>query len=402
MMEMAAYARIDKQRRKRHLLHKPDQGAKVEPGEEPRKPGPYWSDTDEWRELLIKKLENDVPKPFGLSLGTIQYYFSLGNVFDILMIFCTLLLGWFSFTERGCSDGIAETECNIAAFGEASEGLFHVLKAIVILELWVSTMGVFAWSEAIAFEVMPIVNSFRSIQPLLLFTAAMWFMISELLYVLQGPQGQAPLAMVSSTFYFLFVGDTEMINPYHDSPVTRPDHMAGMTLSPILFFLIFFIILFTVWILNIFIGVIGKAFETQQEQVHLTFQQERCRGVLRYLLRATMIRSNIFFLPKMGSLKMHILRTVLVLVMVVFLLLTWFSPGILGSSPFFVRVPVHFTLIFLVQILPFQRKAVPWTTADAPSGLHYLWVVEKANLEELKQVDSLEEEEEAKARETKI
>merc|ERR550537_835267 len=101
-----------------------------------------------------------------------------------------------------------------------------------------------------------------------------------------------------------------MINPYHDSPVTRPDHMAGMTLSPILFFLIFFIILFTVWILNIFIGVIGKAFETQQEQVHLTFQQERCRGVLRYLLRATMIRSNIFFLPKMGSLKMHILRTV--------------------------------------------------------------------------------------------
>jgi hypothetical protein len=299
------------------------------------------------------------------------------------------------FYQETCGDGIADDPdaVNRCPLGE---GMFHVLKAVVVLELWVSCLGVFAWAETIALEVIPIVLSFRSILPLLIWTIVMWVAIADLLYILQGPNGKNALVMLSDTFYFLFVGDTEIINPYHDSPVTDPDHMSDFPIlvSPIMIFLLIFIIIFTVWILNIFIGVIGDAFNLEKDQVQQTFQQERCTGVLRYLLRATIIPSKLRFLPKSGTKGMYILRWSMVIIMLTLLISTWFVPGILGTYPMLIRVPVYFVMVFLLNVLPFQWEAVPWATGDHPAGLSYLWVVKQADLSELEKEEDEEEEEE--------
>merc|ERR1719428_1312842 len=50
--------------------------------------------------------------------------------------------------------------------------------------------------------------------------------------------------------------------------------------------------------------------------------------------------------------------------------------------PSIVSVPVYTTLVFILELLPFQTKDVPWKTWGKPAGLHYLWIVKKHQEEE--------------------
>ena len=140
---------------------------------------------------------------------------------------------------------------------------------IVISVLWGSTLGVFASNEDFAHAVLPIIFSLKHLKVLMACTVVAWLIFAELLYVLQGPQASRGshlhLKHLSDTFYFLFIADAEVINPYQGSEITSPEHMRDSPIgaSPILIFLMVAVFIFTVWILNIYFSVMIYIFLTQ-------------------------------------------------------------------------------------------------------------------------------------------
>jgi hypothetical protein len=335
---------------------------------------------------LLEKISKKAPR-----FGTVQYYLdprlNVGNLFDIFMIGCSICLAYISFSEPGCNESSerlnGSLDCSIG------ESTYHVLKMIVVTEQWVSLLGVFAWCESIAIQVLPIIYSFSSIRMLLLFTIGLVFIFAELLYVLQGPVAEAPVKTISSTFYYLFIGESDEITPdTSKGSFAYPEHMQDGVgyygFSWTLLFILVILLFFTVWILNIFIAVIGTAFQEEKDNVQATFRQDRCKGVLRYLLRASVIKSQNCWLPTYETRRGDIFMGFIVLVMFSsYSTIFWpndiasIAPEFLRTHSTLIRVLLHLVCLFLLQLMPFQRQNVPWATRDVPSGLNYLWIVRK-------------------------
>merc|ERR1719313_1474535 len=101
-------------------------------------------------------------------------------------------------------------------------------------------------------------------------------MFSQLLYLLQGENAKGILGSINEVFYFLFSGDLEVINPYHNEDYVVPDVLENRsTLTAILMGMF---LIFSIWILNIFIGAISSAYDEQVNIVEHTFRQAQAQS----------------------------------------------------------------------------------------------------------------------------
>lgn len=141
-------------------------------------------------------------------------------------------------------------------------------------------------------------------------------------------------------------------------------------ISPILLYLLVIIIFFTVWILNIFIGVVTDAYHAQQEIAKCHLRHERCIAGLRYLLRATVVPSRLPFLPTNDMMRSTVLKSLGVIVMGALMGASWVQPDILGPYPHLFRVSVYCSFTFAMYVMPFQcrEETAPWTTTGSGCG----------------------------------
>merc|ERR1719421_1093849 len=103
------------------------------------------------------------------------------------------------------------------------------------------------------------------------------------------------MQLMSATFYFFMVGDTAVIDPYYNSTFTSPEQSDFGEWPMIDFALMVMTIIFSIRILNVFIGVIGQTWLNEQAHADLALTKERCGLALNFVLRATEIPSSIWF-----------------------------------------------------------------------------------------------------------
>ena len=129
-------------------------------------------------------------------------------------------------------------------------------------------------------------------------------MSSQLLYLLKWDGGKSGLGSVNEVFYFLFSGDLEVINPYYESDYVsntafQGDSSAREGTIGITVILMAMFMLFNIWILNIFISVIGTGYDKETAKVRESFTQARTGHILTYLLRQKYLRlPNYMFIRK--------------------------------------------------------------------------------------------------------
>jgi len=129
------------------------------------------------------------------------------------------------------------------------------------------------------------------------------------------------------------------------------------------------IVTFTLFFLNIFIGVIGELYQSEQASVHLRYRQLLCQRCLKYMLR---YRS----MPK-RFMSRHI-AAVLAVVAVIIPLVVQMKSLVDG-----VRVPYALSIFSVCMVLldfaSFSRQHHPWVEASSElqnqTG-HHLWIAQ--------------------------
>jgi hypothetical protein len=217
--------------------------------------------------------------------------------------------------------------------------------------------GNFAWSEIIATEMIPVMRSINSIFILSVWTVAVLLLYAEFRWILEGNPDSGVLESFSDSLHFHFAGDTE------NSPNPKTQTV-----------LVWF---FSLWILNIFIGVICLGYEDEKAIAKQTLTQKRSQCAFRYLLRASRLPSNVF--PVIRS-KGHSLFCA---VAISLCLAVQALPLFLSKLPWTLNIPIFVTLMLCISLAPFQTGfCVPWSSLTQPAGLHYLWFVVAREREE--------------------
>ena len=171
------------------------------------------------------------------------------------------------------------------------------------------------------------------------------------------------MQLMSATFYFFMVGDTAVIDPYYNSTFTRPEQSDFGEWPLIDFSLMIMTMVFSVWILNIFIGVIGQAWAKEQLHADLALTKERCGLALNFVLRATEIPSSIWFFGPHGSLRMMCISTFAVATIAGLQISAWLNLQVLTQRHLEVhlqrltRTVILSLAVLVLELGQFQRGA---------------------------------------------
>ena len=175
-----------------------------------------------------------------------------------------------------------------------------------------------------------------------MWATGVWLSFSQILYILQGRAKGNMKSSLTATFYFFMIGDTSgPINPYHGSDYTSTDYLFNEDVPTVaLIVLMFMSIIFSIWILSIFIGVISEAWASEKKHVKRSLLKIRCQLGLNYVLRATIIPSRLCFLGPYGSLWMNAISSLAVFTICGLQVATW-----LNISWYFDYVPIEYVPI---------------------------------------------------------
>jgi len=244
----------------------------------------------------------------------------------------------------------------------------------VFVNYWFKAQGNFTWAETIALKVLPIVKSVDNLKSLALYTLAIWLMFCQVIYLLRMEETKGFKGSIDGPFYFLFVGSDNGVEPFAESPYTAS--------SPLLLWILMLMIMtFSMWILNIFIGVVTDSFKEQVEEVQKNFQQARSESILRYLLRANRIPS--IECIALGSWASKGILTCVTMICSGVVVWTFIGRK-LPRAP---SILIFTACVLVIELLPFQTKNTPWAKCAwapfakwrKPQGLHYLWLVKRKN-----------------------
>eukprot|EP00746_Dinoflagellata_sp_MGD_P044919 gnl/MRDRNA2_/MRDRNA2_210039_c0_seq1.p1 gnl/MRDRNA2_/MRDRNA2_210039_c0~~gnl/MRDRNA2_/MRDRNA2_210039_c0_seq1.p1 ORF type:complete len:316 (+),score=39.15 gnl/MRDRNA2_/MRDRNA2_210039_c0_seq1:49-948(+) len=153
------------------------------------------------------------------------------------------------------------------------------------------------------------------------------------------------------------------------------------------------LLVFTIGLLNIFIGVIGEAYALEKSRVHLTLRAERCQAILTFLLRDIVI-PKIPDTPKVRvGVEILVALLVCMMVFIQFILIT----GLSEQSRFF-AAPVFGVSMLLMDFSVFQLSQGPWVKhvkpkkekdehfTKAEEDEHFIWI--GVPLQEQEQADN--------------
>lgn len=183
------------------------------------------------------------------AIGEPWQYFSMDNFLDWLGAFVPSYLWW--------------------------DPTFRPVLVVTILLCWVRLLRVASCCEPIGRELQPFTRLLKGLGPVLYISGVAFGAWSHAFFSLQG--GSLDLSVYNSFVTLITAG-------LPGEPNTDPLEAALLYLA---------VTVFTVVILNIFIGVIGEEYSRLKEESPLLFRQQRARMCLHYVLRKPHFRCNL-------------------------------------------------------------------------------------------------------------
>ena len=270
-------------------------------------------------------------------------YFRFGNLWDIIRsILPILLLPYYS--------------CRL-------------LQILVVLMYWMRLLEGATLTQKIGHALLPLQNLIRGLFPAMLFTIIGFGALTHALYAVhnQNEKGQFQRlwpGAVWTTFTRLIVGELD------DDPLK--DNME-------LLVLLFGVLFFSVFMMNVFIGVINDQYSEEMKTVRLSFQSLRTKSCLTHLLRMSVIPCDwLRAVPAAG------VSVVCVIVCLALQILALVGKGFQapGCWQFF----IFLFLQFVTFMASFQCKGCdfPWLTfLRGNSKTRYLWICEPRDYGEM-------------------
>lgn len=251
-------------------------------------------------------------------IDSVSIYFNLGNAWDIFRSLLPVLLIWHS-----------------------SNRVVHLL---IVLIYWMRLLveGI-SYAENVGHALLPIKQLASGLMPALSFTLVGFCAFTHAMYTVQ----EQPTQLWPDTF---FEGFSTFIT--QGLPGRPPD-------DPLELLLMYAgVSFFSVFVLNIFIGVIGEQYSTEKQQVGLMFQNVRASCCLTFLLRALVLPCNL--LTCNASTALCILCTIVATV-------TQFLTLVMGIRlPGCTQLIVYIACQFLVFVCTIQCKhsGFPWENSS--------------------------------------
>jgi len=174
-----------------------------------------------------------------------DYYRDIGNAFDLFRA-AVLMTLFFNRTSQ-------------------------TLRVLVIFICWMRLLDVFTSAEKIATALLPIKRSAKGLLPVMIVTLVSFCAFMHAFHYVWGESH--PIQEVIFKSFSTLITTELPANPHEKSPLEL-----FLTYGAVIFFSIF--------ILNIFIGVIGQQYEHEKQRVQITLKHERSQCCLNFLLRS--------------------------------------------------------------------------------------------------------------------
>mmetsp|Transcript_76515 Transcript_76515/g.214670 ORF Transcript_76515/g.214670 Transcript_76515/m.214670 type:complete len:841 (-) Transcript_76515:81-2603(-) len=184
----------------------------------------------------------------GVSIGRGSDYLNAGNAWDLFRAAILMTL-FFDRTSQ-------------------------ILRVAVIFICWMRLLDVFTSAEKVAAALLPIKRSAKGLLPVLIVTLVSFCAFMHSFHFVWGETHDFQ-AVIFRSFSTLITADLP----------TQPDTLSPMELALTYGAVIFF----SIFILNIFIGVIGQQYEQEKDRVQVTLKHERAQCCLNFLLRAKVL-----------------------------------------------------------------------------------------------------------------
>jgi len=227
------------------------------------------------------------------------------------------------------------------------------LRVMVIFLCWGSLLRTCTAFEKIACELIPLTQCAYGLIPSAVLTLIFFLASFHALFNLRKAQSMGMLGeLFLETFAMLFTG-----------ALPTDTHMDAMVTA----FTYTVVLVFSVFFLNIFIGVIIEQYQEKKGSVAHTYQQVRCHHCLTFLLQTRFLPTQM--LSKRASAVVTMLMWILIIAVQVMGLMR--GELITGSRPLFVLCLACMMLSF------YQDQNNPWiNTGGSPEAQpRYLWIV---------------------------
>mmetsp|Transcript_30000 Transcript_30000/g.75664 ORF Transcript_30000/g.75664 Transcript_30000/m.75664 type:complete len:768 (+) Transcript_30000:145-2448(+) len=150
----------------------------------------------------------------------------------------------------------------------------NVLMVIVVLIYWCQFLGFFTWSENIARSLLPLTRLAHSLVPAGVVTLVLFFAFTHAALVLNTDTGSAWYDTLSSSFAVLFTEKVPKLS--EESSVQHAFYCVA-------------ICVFSVFMLNIFIGVVGEEYEKQRRMSKCVYRLVRAQKIQSFLTTARVL-----------------------------------------------------------------------------------------------------------------
>jgi len=256
-----------------------------------------------------------------VAIGRLKDYANLGNLWDLARCVLLIMLKYASGNR-----------------------LVHVC---VVFIYWCRLLEAITFAEKIASALLPITSLVRGLIPASIVTLVGFLAFTHGFYVAQDIRREPREAVFSSFKNLITAG----------LPTDPPDDLLELVLTYVS------TILFTIFFLNIFIGVIGEQYSLERQRCRLTFQKMRASSCLTFLLRVKVLPCNL--VEKWVAEAAMVLAALLCV-----------SLQVLGLARG-ASLPYTGAVFFLLQVVMFlasyQNPQAPWAASNAKTP-YYLWL----------------------------
>lgn len=256
-----------------------------------------------------------------VAIGRVKDYLNLGNLWDMSRCVVLMMLKI-----------------------DPSNRLVHVC---VVFIYWCRLLEAITFAEKIASALLPITSLVRGLVPAFLVTLIGFLAFTHGFYVAQD-RVREPREAVFNSFKKLITAGL---------PSDPPDDILELALTYIS------TIFFTIFFLNIFIGVIGEQYSLERNRCKRTFQKMRAASCLTFLLRVRVLPCNL-----MNKVTAEAVLVLSVLVSMAFQVL-----GLRNGESLPWTGLIFFVLQVVMFLAAYQNPDAPWTAQNAKKP-YYLWL----------------------------
>jgi len=245
--------------------------------------------------------------------------------------------------------------------------------AIVVLFRWVRLLYTWRAFPFVGQKIIPFVRSFAALEGILLVTLFVFGCAVHAAFALDlSADGTSYRPVFIGGVRMLFVGDGAGIDMMLSLGRDTDESESGPSISA---FILFFVatLIFCICILNLFIAVLGEAYDIAQEQAFSNFSRERAAICLQCFLRPAWPPPSDWAKARGLSLRVsHPVCSCIAILAFAFLMwvgfLRWYAP----ERPLAASILLVVTMLVSDAVL-MQR---PWQ--DDSEEQHYLWICSKA------------------------